>query len=108
MVATIKDNIRKIADACHAHQVKALYLFGSAVRKDFNEKSDIDFLVEFNYPGDFNDDTIEKQVENIDLLKSALENITRREIDLVQEKNIKNKFLNYFINKEKKLIYGIS
>jgi predicted nucleotidyltransferase len=110
MVPLIKDNIKSITDACNKHHVKTLYLFGSAVRMgDFNDKSDIDFLVEFDYSGDINNDVfIEKKVENIDLLKSKLENITRREVDLVQEKNIRNKFLKYFINKEKKLIYGIS
>lgn len=110
MIEEIKKNIDKIADACNRHRVKASYLFGSAVRQiDFNENSDIDFLVEFDYTYDlYTDDIIEQQVENTDLLKSALENITQREVDLLQEKNIRNKVLKYFITKEKKLIYGIS
>jgi len=65
--------------------------------------------VEFTYQYEqTNDSIIEQHVKNTDLLKSALESIVQREVDLLQEKNISNKFLKYFINKEKKLIYGIS
>lgn len=33
---------------CRTHRVKALYLFGSATREDFDpQRSDLDFLVEF-------------------------------------------------------------
>lgn len=110
MIEEIQSNIDKITDACNTHRVKALYLFGSAARqKDFDKKSDIDFLVEFTYtPGLSNDTLLEEHLENIDLLKARLESITKREIDLLQEEKIHNKFLKYFINKEKKLIYGIS
>ena len=110
MIEEIQKNMDKIADACNRHQVKALYLFGSAVRqKDFNNTSDIDFLVEFSYGYDQDNDSIlEQHINNIELLKSNLENIMRRDVDLLQEKNISNKFLKYFINKEKKLIYGVS
>jgi uncharacterized protein len=110
MIAAVQKNMDKIMDACNRHQVKALYLFGSAARQhDFTEKSDIDFLVEFAYSYDHaDDDLIEQQVNNTDLFRSALEEITKREVDLLQEQNIRNKFLKYFINKDKKLIYGIS
>lgn len=110
MIEEIQKNLDKITEACNTYQVKALYLFGSAARQnDFTENSDIDFLVEFAYSyEDATDTVIEKQVNNRDLLKSALENITKRAVDLVQERNIRNKFLKYFINKDKKLIYGVS
>ena len=75
---------------------------------DFTEKSDVDFLVEFNYKDKSDDNNLFERVENTDTLKQELMEITNRQIDLIEEGNIRNKFLRYFINKEKKLIYGLS
>ena len=40
----------KIAAVCRRHHIKKLAIFGSALRPDFREDSDIDVLVEFE-PG---------------------------------------------------------
>lgn len=40
----------KIAEFCRRHNIRKLALFGSVLRGDFNEESDIDVLVEFE-PG---------------------------------------------------------
>jgi uncharacterized protein len=40
----------KIAEFCRRHNIRKLALFGSVLRSDFNEESDIDVLVEFE-PG---------------------------------------------------------
>ena len=37
----------QIADFCRSHHIRRLAIFGSALRPDFNEDSDIDVLVEF-------------------------------------------------------------
>lgn len=37
----------RIADFCRRHHIIRLSLFGSALRSDFSETSDIDILVEF-------------------------------------------------------------
>jgi len=109
MVSVIENNIGLIAAVCRKRNVKALYLFGSAARAtDFTENSDLDFLVEFNYKDKTDDNNLFERVENADTLKAELMKITNRDIDLVQERNIENKFLKYFINKEKKLVYGLS
>lgn len=45
-VASRLDDIRRL---CIKHRVRALWLFGSAVRPDFDpSRSDFDFLVEFS------------------------------------------------------------
>ncbi len=41
---------KAIADYCKRHHIKQLSIFGSALRSDFREDSDIDVLVEFE-PG---------------------------------------------------------
>lgn len=40
----------KIADFCHRHHIRKLFLFGSILRNDFGPDSDVDVLVEFE-PG---------------------------------------------------------
>jgi hypothetical protein len=37
----------QIADFCRCRHIRRLAIFGSALRSDFNESSDIDILVEF-------------------------------------------------------------
>jgi len=37
----------QIADLCRSRHIRRLAIFGSALRSDFNESSDIDILVEF-------------------------------------------------------------
>jgi predicted nucleotidyltransferase len=36
-----------IGDLCRRHHIRRLALFGSILREDFNEESDVDVLVEF-------------------------------------------------------------
>lgn len=109
MISIVKNNIDEIIEACQKHHVKSLYLFGSAVREtDFNETSDIDFLVDFEPLPVVTDEDVFKKVSNSEGLGYKLETITKRKVDLIQESNIRNKFLRYFINKEKKLLYGLS
>lgn len=109
MVDLIQNNLKLITDACKQHHVKELFVFGSAARvKDFTDKSDVDVLVNFEVlPLDTNEDVF-YVVENRDALEMKLKRIFKREIDLVEEKNISNKYLRYFINKDKKLLYAVS
>jgi uncharacterized protein len=74
------------------YPIKSLGLFGSAVRDDFNETSDIDILVDFNRP---------VGIEFIDLA-DTLEKILNQKIDLVSRNGIKPK---YFKEIEKDLMY---
>ena len=110
MIGIIERNITEIRDACCQHNVASLQLFGSAAREsDFTNKSDLGFLVSFCpfSEGDSNDNCI-KKVKTFDSLHEKLESITQRKVDLVEERAIKNKYLRYFINKDKVLLYGSS
>ena len=40
----------RVADFCRRHRIRTLALFGSVLRDDFNDESDIDVLVQFE-PG---------------------------------------------------------
>ena len=39
--------LREIPEFCQRHSIRKLSLFGSVLREDFNDSSDIDVLVEF-------------------------------------------------------------
>ena len=109
MINPIQNNLDKIIEACQKHKVSSLYLFGSGAREnDFTEKSDLDFLVNFMPASSKSDEDIFQSVANKESLGNELESITKRKVDLIQEEFIKNRYLRYFINKEKKIVYGIS
>lgn len=109
MVELVKTNLDKIIDACKKHQVQSLYLFGSAAREhDFTDKSDVDFLVEFGELAGKTDESVFAFVDNMEGFQNKLEKITKRKVDLLQEKNLRNKYLRYFINKDKQMVYGLS
>ena len=109
MISIVENNIPKIIELCKKHKLKSLYLFGSATdKKFFNEKSDVDFLYEYdleNYPdwdrGDFD------LVTNFFILKENLEEILGRKVDLIPNR-LKNPYFINSVEKSKKLIYARS
>ena len=108
MVSLIEKNKNAIVALCKKHQVKSLYAFGSAVRdNDFTRNSDIDLLADFNnQPHLENAEELLHYFENLDMLNYELENLFNRHVDLLTEKNIRNKYLKEIINSEKQLIYA--
>lgn len=108
MIPEITNNLDKIIEACKEYNVKSLYVFGSAAREtDFNKKSDVDFVAEFKTnPSLTNIDELSLYFENMDALSNKFSIILNRSIDLIIEKNIKNKFLLQSINQEKKMLYA--
>ena len=43
----IDNNIDNLKKLCVLHNVEKMYLFGSSLNSNFNEKSDVDLLVKF-------------------------------------------------------------
>lgn len=85
---------------CLAHKVKSLYAFGSVVSGKFNEKSDIDFIV------DFEPVHINEYADNYYDLKFSLQDILQKKVDLLEEKAIKNPYFRQSINNQRILVYG--
>jgi len=63
--------------------VNSIGLFGSVVRDDFNEKSDIDIIVDFTRPIGI------AFIDLADMLEAAL----KRPVDLVSKNGVKTKYL---------------
>lgn len=72
----------KIAEICRRYQIRELSLFGSQVRGDFSEKSDFDFLVEFQP---------EAKIDYFQYfeIQEELEKVLRKKVDLVPKSGLK-------------------
>ncbi len=96
----IDQNIEIIRDLCSKHKVSTLFVFGSILTKKFKKSSDIDLLV------DFKDVDLYDYADNYFDLKDAFEKIFKRNVDLLEDKAIKNPYLRQSIDSSKRLIYG--
>lgn len=92
--------MEKLKELCHKYKVSKLYVFGSFVKGNFTNKSDIDLIVLFE------DVKLEDYADNYFDFKYSLEDIFNRKVDLLEEKAIKNPFFKKSIEKTKRLIYG--
>ena len=81
------------------HHVGKLFVFGSAVNDSINPESDIDLLVSFK------EIKLEDYADNYFDFKFSLEDLFKRDIDLLEEKAIKNPYLIQSINSAKQLVY---
>lgn len=92
--------IDQIQELCKTNKVKTLFAFGSVTREDFNESSDIDLVVDIDEKDPF------KYTDIYFNLKSKLEDIFQRQVDLLEERAIKNKFFRSELNSTKVKLYG--
>jgi predicted nucleotidyltransferase len=91
----------ELKNICKELKIRRLYTFGSAATADeFNENSDIDFLISF-------DDSIlpEEYTENYFQLQYKLRELFDRKIDVITERSLSNPYFIESINKNKVLIY---
>lgn len=101
----IERNIQHIADLCKKYKVRTLAVFGSVLTDRFTDSSDVDLLVTFepfnpDNPGDFD------YVSNYFGLKDSFERLFGRQVDLIEEEAIRNKYFLSNVNRTKQLIYG--
>jgi len=96
----INSNIEQIKFICKSSHVKSLFLFGSHVKDNFNEESDIDLIVEIedNDPLSYADKYFN--------LKFKLEKLLGITIDLLESKAIRNSLLKKEINNTKNHVYA--
>jgi uncharacterized protein len=96
----IDQNIETIRDLCTKHKVSRLFVFGSVLTNKLKKNSDIDLIV------DFRDVDLYDYADNYFDLKYSLENIFKRNVDLLEDKAINNPYLRQSIDSTKQLIYG--
>lgn len=100
LMKLIENNIQMIIDLCKKYKVNKLFVFGSILTNRFNETSDIDMVV------DFDRIDLMDYADNYFDLKSSLQDLLGREVDLLEEKGIRNPILKKNIDNTKQLVYG--
>jgi predicted nucleotidyltransferase len=89
----------KIEDFCRRWKIKEMSLFGSVLRDDFDQGSDVDILVSFT------EDARWSLFDWVDMIEE-LKGITGREVDLVERESLRNPFRRRAILTNKEVIYA--
>ena len=93
-------HLSRIAALCEKHKVRHLFAFGSVLTSRFSDRSDVDLVVDFeNIP-------VEDYAKNYLDLKDSLSLVFERDVDLLEEKAIRNPILRRNIDNSKFQIYG--
>lgn len=74
---------QQIEEFCHRWNIIRLELFGSAIRNDFSNESDIDLLVEY-------DPTFHRTLADMEQMQQEIETVFHRPVDLVVRQAIVN------------------
>lgn len=96
----ISGNIERVVALCKTYNVKALYVFGSVLRNDFCEDSDIDLAVAFDRNG------IAGSFDQYFDFKLALESLFGRSVDLICIQGIRNEIFRRELEDTRELIYA--
>ena len=89
--------VRKVLEK---YKVANAYIFGSVLSERFNDNSDIDLLINFT---DYSNPL--KIGQSIWDMEEELENLTRRKVDLITERALRNPYFIQELNNTKLLIY---
>ena len=98
---SIQPYLPQIIELLIKHKIIKAYVFGSVLTDKFNSKSDVDFLV-----------TIQNNLEPLETgehlwnLTYELEDLLKRNVDLLTEKSLKNPYFIQHLNETKFPIYG--
>ena len=101
MIPLIEKKRLAMEELCRKYRVTRLEVFGSAAGDSFDpERSDIDFLVEFQIGSNLG-----PWMANYFDFRSELENLLGCKVDLVMESAMKNPYFIKEVNRSKKLLY---
>ena len=96
----IQQHQEAIEEVCKKHAVRSLYVFGSILHNDFTPHSDIDLLVEFDWGSERNFSDCYWD------LKTELEHLLNREVDLVCDSAIRNPAFRREVDTHKEPVYA--
>ena len=96
----IEMNMDKIIALCRKYKVAKLWVFGSILTPRFNDKSDVDFSVVFDY-----DQISDLFVTFFDFI-DELQQLLGRKVDLIDATAVKNPYFRQELDRTKHLIYG--
>ena len=85
-ISDVSDDVRKII-SYNSNLVNKIGVFGSLARGDFNDKSDIDILIEYAATSDFQPERFLQFCKLCNGVIDSLMKIYGRKVDLVQFEN---------------------
>src|SRR5882724_8412221 len=101
MIELVNNRLSAIEDLCRRYAVQKLELFGSAADGSFDpSRSDLDFLVEFG------PDAATRSFHGYFDLRSDLERLFGRKVDLVMPGAVKNPLLKAKIDRHRAVLYA--
>ncbi len=89
----------KLRNLAREFAIKELYLFGSVLRPDFNEQSDIDIMVSFR-------DNVHYSYFDFFEIRERFKNIFQRDVDLIEKESLKNPYRKKAILSTARKIYA--
>jgi len=92
-------NNNDIVLLCKKYSINELSIFGSSVRGDFTENSDIDILVSFNKGSEIT-------LFDIMDLEKEFSQLLKREVDIVEKESLKNPIRKDRILSTREIIYA--
>jgi len=95
-------NIDKIIELCKKFHVRKLWVFGSILTNRFNDKSDVDLCVDF----DWDNISLMDAADNFFDFQYALEDLFDRKVDLTDDSAVRNRYFREELNEKRRLIYG--
>ena len=100
MNKVLSDKIEELKQLCILYNVSTMHAFGSVCTDRFNDKSDIDLLISFNNL------SVEQYTDNYFDLHYKLQDLFKREIDLLTENSLSNPYFIKGVEQTKQLIYA--
>jgi len=89
-----------LTQLCKKYDLAKLYVFGSALENTFNDESDYDFLIQFK------DISFDLYTDHYFSLHEELENLLGREIDLLTDNSLSNKYFKDQVSNSRLLLYA--
>jgi len=96
----LTDRVNDLKQLCETYKVRTMYVFGSVCTENFNENSDIDFLISFDNL------SIDQYTNNYFDLHYKLQDLFKRRIDLLTESSLTNPYFIKGVEQTKQLIYA--
>jgi predicted nucleotidyltransferase len=92
-------NYDELALLCRKYKINELAIFGSSIRSDFSENSDVDILVSFNKNSEIS-------LFDIMDLEREFSELVKRDVDIVEKESLKNPIRKNRILSTSEIIYA--
>ena len=92
-------NYNDVIYLCQKYHVKELSIFGSSLRDDFSQESDVDILVSF-------DNLYTMSLFDIMNLEADFSKLVKREVEIVEKDSLKNPIRKNKILSSREIIYA--